>query len=206
MMSLKDASEQLLAIVERCETKEDIEREVRALNPEDKMRMVYQCALDEFEEAIRAEGIRFVDWIDDNDVVNDYQRGCQRREPVMGMLNALSIMLKQSSEIQARQEMQACNEGSEFGMRVAEKVNELAVELHEIVADLNTLEAHYHAILKGRQMDAHFVDEEGTHVPYSDEELERIRLQRLELREWREQQGKIKKDPADRQGQEVKHS
>ena len=204
-MSLQEASEQLAAIVERCETKEDIQREVEALSPEDKMRIVYQCALDEFEEAIRAEGIRFVDWLDDNGVINDYQRGCSRREPVMGMLSALSIMLKESSEIQARQEMQACSEGSEFGMRVAEKVNELAVELHDLVADLSTLEAHYHAILKGRQMDCHFTDQEGTHVPYSAEEIERIRLQRQELREWlAEQQEKMKKDPADRQGQEVK--
>ena len=206
-MSLKDASEQLAAIVDRCETKEDIEREIKALNAEDKMRIVYQCALDEFEEAIRAEGIRFVDWLDDNSVINDYQRGCSRREPVMGMLYALSIMLKESSEIQARQEMQACSEGSEFGMKIAERVNELAVELHEIVADLNTLEAHYYAILKGRQMNAHFTDEEGTHVPYSDEELERIRLQRIEIREWREQQEKIKKDPHQiGEGQEVKQS
>ena len=123
MMSLQEASEQLAAIVERCETKEDIQREVEALSPEDKMRIVYQCALDEFEEAIRGEGIRFVDWIDNNDVVKDYQRGCSRREPVMGMLCALSIMLKQSSEKQARQEMQACNEGSDKELELPKNEN-----------------------------------------------------------------------------------
>lgn len=205
MMSLEEANEQLLAIVERCESKEDVEREVSALSADEKMRMVYSCAVDEFFDSVKAESLGFIDWVEENHIVNDYQTGTSRRDVVMGMLSALTLMLKQSSEIQARQEMQACSEDSQFGMRIAERVNDLAVELHTLTEDIKALECHYHAVLKGRQMDCHFTDDEGTHVPYSDEELERKRLQRQELREWlAQQQEETKKDPRVSEGQEIK--
>ena len=164
-MKYEEVEEQLDAIAERCETEEDVNREVASLSTEDKFRIIYRCALRDFEEEISDNGLGFVDWLDANQIVNDYERGCSRRQPVLGMMNALAALLVQSSAVQARQEMQSLSEGTQYGMKLAEKSNEFSVALQATLQDLIALEAHYNCVLTGRRMGVHFLDEEGTHTP-----------------------------------------
>ena len=53
MDKVTEELEQLQAIADRCETEDDVLREVARLSPEQKMRMVYATAENQFTEDVR---------------------------------------------------------------------------------------------------------------------------------------------------------
>ncbi len=118
-MKYEEVQEQMQDLADRCETQEEVMRAVEALEPDAKMQMVYALRTDEFFEDVKRESLHFIDWIDDNNIINDYARGCSRREPLIGMLRALAGMFAQSAEVQARHEMQVMNEDTQYGMKLA---------------------------------------------------------------------------------------
>lgn len=194
-MKYEDVQDQMQAIADRCETQEEVMREVGALEPDAKMQMVYALRTDEFFEDVKRESLHFIDWIDNNNIINDYARGCSRREPLIGMLRALAGMFAQSADVQARQEMQVMDQHTQYGMELAEDCATLGGQLVELVDQIITYSMHYQAVMTGRSMDVNYTDSEGAHVPYTPEQIAREQLMhqqaKEDLRAWlREEQKK----------------
>ena len=154
-MELQEVTEELQAICNRSETPEDISREIDLLSPDRKQRMVYAIALKEFDEDVRQHSLSFIDWCERNQAVNDYVQQRSKPESILGMLRALTL-LRQNTGHQARLEMQTQNADSQFGMKLAERINELACEVEDITSEITTLFQHYQAVLIGRGMDVHY--------------------------------------------------
>ena len=194
-MKYEDVQEQMQAIADRCETQEEVMREVGALEPDAKMQMVYALRTDEFFEDVKRESLHFIDWIESNHVINDHVRGCSKREPLVGMLRALAGMFAQSADVQARQEMQVMNKDTQYGMQLAEDCATLGGQLVDLVDQIITYSTHYQAVMTGRSMNVNYIDSEGAHVPYTPEHIAREQLMQQQakddIRSWlREEQEK----------------
>ncbi len=193
-MKYEDVQEQMQALADKCETQEEVMREVKALEPDAKMQMVYALRTDEFFEDVKRESLHFIDWIDDNHIINDHVRGCSRREPLIGMLRALAGMFAQSAEAQSRQEMQVMNEDTQYGMKLADDCATLGNELVDLVDQIITYSMHYQAVMTGRSMDVNYTDSEGAHVPYTPEQIAREQLMQQQakddIRTWLQQEQK----------------
>ena len=182
-MKYEDVQEQMQAIADRCETQEEVMREVNALDPDEKMRMVYALRTDEFFDDVKRESLHFIDWVDGNNIINDYARGCSRREPLIGMLRALAGMFAQSADVQARQELQVMDKDTQYGMQLAEDCATLGNDLVALVDQIITYSMHYQAVMTGRSMNVNYTDIEGAHVPYTPEQIAREQLMQQQAKE-----------------------
>ena len=169
-MELSEVEEQLKAIAERCETEEEIERELNALSAEDIGKVIYDTATTNHFEAIKQWSLWFIDFVDENHLINNYKRGTFMREAGLGMLRAVVDIWLQSSEIQGRMELQAMTEASQFGVELSDYGNDLARELQRLVDEISSVELAYKAVLVGRQNDIHFLNGQADHVSFSEEE------------------------------------
>ena len=169
-MELQEVREQLQAIADRCETAEDLEREVALLSSDDKAKIIYETATEDHFESITQWSLWFIDFVEQHHLINDYKRGTFMREAGLGMLRALVDIWLQSSETQGRLELQAMTEASQFGVELSDYGNDLAREMKRLVDEISSVELAYKAVLAGRQNDIHFLNQKADHVPFSEEE------------------------------------
>ena len=74
-------------------------------------------------------------------------------------------MMEQSTSGQARHELQAQNEQSQFGMQLADSISDESVDLVAVVDRLINLNCHYNTVLYGRrELNFHYIDSEGSSV------------------------------------------
>ena len=180
-MELSEVEETLKAIGERCATAEEIERELNALSAEDIGKIIYETATNKHFEDIKGWALRFIDFADENDLINDRERGAFIRESCLGMLRALTNIWLQSSETQGRMELQAMSEGSQWGAQLSDYGNDLANELYRLVDEITSIELAYKAVLVGRQQDIHFLNDQAEFVNFTEEELVAQREQEAQV-------------------------
>ena len=169
-MELQEVHEQLQAIADRCETEEDVKREMALLSADDKAKIIYETATDDHFEAIKQWSLWFIDFVEDHHLINNYKRGTFMREAALGMLRSLVGIWLQSSETQGRMELQAMSEASQFGVELSDYGNDLARELQRLVDEISSVELAYKAVLVGRQNDIHFINDQAEFVNFSEEE------------------------------------
>lgn len=194
-MELQEVHEQLQAIADRCETEEDVKREIALLSADDKAKIIYETATDDHFEAIKQWSLWFIDFVDDHHLINNYKRGTFMREAGLGMLRALVDIWLQSSEVQGRMELQAMSEASLFGVELSDYGNDLAREVKRLVDEISSVELAYKAVLVGRQNDIHFLNQEADHVPFSEEEKQADR--ELEAQQFDEWQAEVRRQRAE---------
>lgn len=132
-----------------------------------------------FEE-IKRWSLWFVDFADEHGLVNDYESGCGKTAPLVGIIIAASKMLQIQSEQMARQEMQVLTEESEFGMSVSSSLADQLAIINSSADAAASLASIYRGILSCRSMDHHITDEDGSNVPFTEEEKLRYKLMRQE--------------------------
>lgn len=179
-MDINDATEELQAIADRCETDEDVRREVARLSPEEKMKIVYSTASSELFESIKYWSVWTIDFIEANGLGNNYEAGVFQREITVGMLLALARIYEQSTESMSRAELQIMSRETEYASRLATDANDLGRLLSQVVDQIITNDMNYESVLKGRQMDVHFTDEQGNHTPFTKQELAKVKAQRVD--------------------------
>jgi len=157
---------------------------INALPEALKMQVVYEMSGTESFDAIKYWSLWFIDFLDQNNLINDYARGVSDRAPLLGFLLAGAKLLEQSSEDMARHELQAQTKDTQWGVELADRINDYSASIFTAIDELTTLNCNYESVLKGRQMDYHFVDKDGNGKPYSEEELLKRKLMQSE------QQGK----------------
>ena len=166
----KEIDPQLQAIADACETEAEIRAAVDALSQEERMRIVYESIKNQAYADVRAWGVAFIDLIDQEQIVNNYRTQTANRSPMVGSMLACSKLIEMSAGLQARQELQAqdADGHTQFGMELANKIDDYAQVIHRNVSDLMTLSCHYESVLAGRRMGFHFVSEDGKGVPLAD--------------------------------------
>ena len=143
------------------------------LSDTDQVKVIYQEAVDKFFDDIRNEGVSFIDSCEEAQLINNYETQTSRREVILGILLASAKMLESSTAAQARHELQAQTEHSQFGVEVANRISDLSAEMMLLVEELITNSCHYQAILTGRQaLNVHYTDAEGTAVRDERQEAE----------------------------------
>ena len=145
------------------------------MTQEKKMQYVYDLATEEMFEDIKLQSLRFIDYCEDTGCVNDYEAGVGKQDALVGVILIATKMLQQQAESQARHEMQAVSEESQFGMRLADSISDHAVGIHQAADHLANLTSHYAAVLRGRRMGWHFTNEFGEGVPIDDSDTEQMR-------------------------------
>jgi len=125
---------------------------------------------------IKNESIKAIDYIEDLGIANDYANGCANRERHLGWLQALVACYEQGSGLQARQELQAQTEQTQFAASLADEVNELSIELRKTLESLIAHETAYLAVIYGRKQNIHYQDDLGNFNEYSPEEIYRNEL------------------------------
>ncbi len=163
-MNTEEVTKELQDIVDGCETAGDIYEKVDHLDADKKYQLVYSLLNKEYFDTTKEWSLGFIDWIDRNQIINNYNEQRSQLEPALGMMRMLSTCLQQAYEFQARQEMQSQDESSQWGMRLAEDLSDRSNELAQLVDELSLVAGHYDSVLKGRRMGVEFVDEDGNHT------------------------------------------
>jgi len=160
-------------IADNSESTEEVWETVNSLPVELKMKIVYELRKDETFEDQKYWAIWLIDLMDQYNLVNDYTAGTSKREVVVGFLLAVAGMYSQSADLMYRAELQTQTERSQFGLSLAEQAHEYSEALTEIATGIRSIDCAYNGILKGRQCDFHFTDDEGAGVSYAAEEIEK---------------------------------
>ena len=124
---------------------------------------IYPQLTEQFFNSAKDQGIAFLDSCDETGLINDYKTQTSNRDVVLGILLACAKCFQLSADNQTRQEMQACNEESQYGMQIADRISDLSAELVDIVDALMVNSSHYAAVMYGRRvLNVHYTDAEGT--------------------------------------------
>lgn len=153
---------------------------IQSMGAEDRRRMIYRMAVDTSIDHERTFHEYMWDWIEDNQVGRNQADGSARIEEIVGMLRISTLLFERVMSQQARRELQHLSENSQYGMKLADAMSSAALQLEKLSIDVSALTSHYSAVLEGRKQDIHFTDEEGTSVPFTDEEKALMVKQRAE--------------------------
>lgn len=171
-----EVKRELRLLAQECTTAAEVENLVEAMSQDKKMKYVYDIAVNEMFEEIKLKSLQFIDYCEDTGCVNDLERGVGRQESLVGVILVATKMLQQQAESQARHEMQALSEETQWGMQIADAISDHSVAIYSAADQLATLSSHYAAVLRGRRMGWYFTDEKGNGVPIDDSDTEQLRL------------------------------
>ena len=204
-MSEENTYQEVNNELSQVKTPGDINELVSQMDAATKQKYLYDRAVECHFQNVKAETVSLLDWIDDNHYVNDIERGVSRRDRMLAMLQISALLLKQSCQVHARQELQCQNEVTQWGMKLSNTEDDLITYINESVQDLVTYDSHYTAVLDGRKRQVHYTDGEGSFLPFSNDEVRAvIREYELQAQEYAAWEKEMKKDPRVSEGQEVK--
>ena len=178
-MKIEEAAEELQAIADRSESAEDVRRELARLSPEAKFKMIYSRVIEEFCEDVKKNGVWMIDFLEENNLVNDYRRGVSVIENPLGFMRALSVIVENSAEMQSRQELQAQDADTQFAVQIMDAITDRAQTIKSMTEELISLQAHYAAVLQGRRLSVHYQNADGDFEPFSEAELQQIEDRRI---------------------------
>ena len=69
-------------------------REIARLSPEAKYKIIYSRVIELFCEDVRKNGIWMIDFLEDSNLVNDYQLGVSIFQNPLGFMRALSVIVE----------------------------------------------------------------------------------------------------------------
>lgn len=197
-MKYSDVKETLKDIGQRCHTPEDVDKEIARLSPADKFKIIHSTTSDDFFEGVRRYALDTVDFLDQTQLVNDYSTGTSKREPMLGILTAVSRLYQQSTCDQGRRELQIQHQDTQYAVSNTTYASDLADTLVKVVQEIVVTETEYHAILKGRSCSIHYTDNEGNYESYSQEEIDREQaIQDERDREYEETLSRMRKVHSD---------
>ena len=151
------------------------------LSDEEKSKVLYQMVSNDTAERVRDWSVWMIDFLEREQLVNNYETRTSTRTPALGMMYCISTILSVSAASQARIEMQTMNEGSQYGSLIAEHISDSAKAIKDEVETLVALHGAYESVLYGRRNQRHYLDDEGNNVPFTREELVK------DLRRWLEE-------------------
>lgn len=164
-MNTEEKYKQLELLASDCVTAGDVMEKVQSLTDSDKYSLVYRIAVDEMFESIRQHALDFSHLLDELGLVNDYEKRVSKTASTMGMTELGLAMINQVFSKQARMEMQAQDEQTQWGMQLSAAISDQAADIHSQLRDLTTLVCNYEAVLLGRRMGVNFTDKDGTFEP-----------------------------------------
>ena len=170
-MNYQEAQDKVKELAQGITNPEDVKEKIKALPIREKMEMLFPIYVSDYLDNTSEWAVHLLDYVDYNNLLNDYSTGTARREVLTGFLTTTAQLIKQSADHQARRELQAQNESTQFGMQLALAISDRADDLLNMVADLRILDSRYAAVLKGRKDDYHYTDVDGNGCPYSKKEL-----------------------------------
>jgi len=145
----------------------DVAEAIAKLSDEDKSLAIYETVRTDNFDDVKGWSVHWLDYLEANNLVNDYRKGHSRLEPVLGMMLISTQLLKGAFETQARVEMQVQDEDTQFGMKIAEAIADRAITLQEMTNEMINLTTHYQSVLAGRRLGMHYQDDMGSTVPYA---------------------------------------
>ena len=171
-MNIEEAEERLQIISDRCENREDVEREVNRLPQKEKMEIVFALTRKDYYSDVQWWSMWLLDFIEAQNLINDYERGTSRRELVTGFLRTMALLYQQSADDMSRAELQTQTVDSQYAVKLSEEASVLADALNKLVSQIIQCDADYVAVLNGRKSHWHYTDENGNGRPYPRKQLE----------------------------------
>lgn len=207
-MNKEDAHETSNKQLSQLKTPGDINKLISQMDTATKQKYLYDKEVDRHFQSIKTESTALIDWIEDTSYVNDYERGVSRRDRMLAMLQVSALLLKQSCERHARQELQCQNAMTQWGMKLSDTQDDLITYISESIQDLVTYDCHYTSVLDGRKRQVHYTDSEGSFLPFSNAEVRAVILeyerQAQEFDEWKREIEKEKAPIREDEGEVVK--
>ena len=171
-MDIEQAEKRLKIISERCETRDDIKREVNSLPQKEKMEMVFALTRKDYFNDVQWWSMWLINFIDAQNLINDYTTGTSRREVVTGFLRTMALLYQQSADDMSRAELQTQTVDSQYAVQLSEEASVLADALNKLVSEIIQCDADYLAVLEGRKNHWHYIDGDGKGRPYPRKQLE----------------------------------
>ena len=146
------------------------ERElIEAMSDEQRIALVYERTKAHFQKECREFGGGFIDGLIETKLINDVERGTSRREPLIGMLLAASKIYCAGAEGQARFELQAQDEHTQFGVQLTDAISDRAASISTMLEECTELESAYAGLLLGRrELNIHYLNDDGEFVDRAD--------------------------------------
>ncbi|WP_415411082.1 hypothetical protein ACLM45_05780 [Synechococcus sp. A10-1-5-9] len=113
-----------------------------------------------------------IDFIDAQNLINNYETGTSRRELVTGFLRTTALLYQQSADDMTRAELQTQTKDSQYAVALANEASMLADALNKLVSQIIQCDADYMAVLNGRKSHWHYTDGDGKGRPYPRKQLE----------------------------------
>jgi hypothetical protein len=148
-----------------------LEEIISNLSDEEKSKVLYEMVSNDTAERVRDWSVWMIDFLEREQLVNNYETRTSTRTPILGMMYCISSILTESAANQSRVEMQTMNEGSQYGSIIAEHISDSAAAIKGEIETLVALHAAYEGVLYGRRNQRHYIDNEGNNVSFSREEL-----------------------------------
>ena len=151
-------------IAERCTSSEEVLEEVKKMSEAEQMMVIHHAAKDSFFNGTKDYAVRTIEFLDKYQIINDYETGTGRREPMTGILRAISTIYLQSTNDQGRTELQVQDETTQHAVELVNYASDLAIELDRITQEIIRTEMEYNAVLSGRRYGCEFQNSEGEYV------------------------------------------
>ncbi len=152
--------------------------EFKELPPAEQYAFEFETLQHLFTQQMRVEANTAFDYIGGLKIVQDEQRGVANRERLLGWLFALTACYEHSTAVQSKHELQCQTEATQLANTLAHNAHTIAMNLRQTVEEAVGIEAAYAGIIYGRRnSNIHITDMDGSHTPYTDEELAKVEAQ-----------------------------
>ena len=129
---------------------------------QEKLKLLYAKKAEDFEIEARYFGADFIDGLSAHNTIQDPVKGISKREPVLGMMLALANIYEAGTSAQARHELQAQSELTQFAVQITAAVSDRAAVIKQMVEECLSLESAYSSIILGRkELDIEFINDTG---------------------------------------------
>lgn len=152
---------------------EELRETLQSLSDSDLLKVGYELRVTKESDHIKEWSMFLLDWLDSNRIINDYETGTSDSAPAIAMAHTAAVLLRTSLEGQARLEMQAQDESTQWAMKLADSMSDVASNLVSDAEQMITLMSHYQACLAGRRGGIAYQDQEGNAIVYQDNTTEK---------------------------------
>lgn len=141
---------------------------------QEKLKLLYAKKAENFEIEARHFGADFIDGLSAHNTIQDPVKGISKREPVLGMMLALSSIYEAGTAAQNRHELQAQSEMTQFAVQITSAVSDRTAVIKRMIEECLALESAYASIILGRkELDIEFINDTGEFITYeTTEQLE----------------------------------
>jgi hypothetical protein len=171
-MNIQEAEDRYAELAEECKTDEELDEKINSLDEKEIFALAHATLRADVLNTCQFHSNVFLNFLDQNEIIYKQDSSEIDECVILGMLMALANLLNTKADNEARVELQRQNESTQYGLSLANYISDETVVLKRVVEDILVNETYYAAVLKGREQGVHFQDQDGSFIPFTEEEAE----------------------------------